>query len=233
MRRYPVRSADWPAATTVDALLAGALALAAGCSTARPLKPLAAGAFALESSIPAVWIGTAVSPIQIGSVVLGARYGVTDTAEARFRLHPVPLFVGIVAIEGGGVWHVQPADGLMPGLHLTADVSLLTAPELWGDGAAASLRGAGDLAVIAHWQPHRSLWPYIVADTAVIFEDGSVVTSFMTGLQIFGGRMFELSLEVGLVGYSSRGEDLTQPFLGAAGRGAFWGGIGLAYRSDG
>lgn len=202
------------------------------CSTARPLKPLPPGEWAVEASQPAIFVENNGVEFPIASLVFGARVGVTEEVEARFRIHPVPLALGIVSVEGGAVWHVQPAAGWMPGFHLTTDLSITTAPGEWGEGAADSLRAAGDVAVIAHWEPHPMVWPYVVADNAVIFVDGTVVTSAMAGVQFFPGHSVELSVEFGYAGFQQPTRDFTQPFVGIDGRGALYMAFGLAYRTD-
>ena len=210
-------------------LLLALASLLTACATARPLVPLGAGGAAVEASVPGVLVegDTYVAPV--GVLLLGGRYGLSDALEVRARIHAFTLAKGIVGLEGGAVYHVRPARGLAPGLHLTGDVSVLTSPAHWGSDLPEGARGATSLGVLADVEPLGWLRPYVVVDQTVVWYDGAYVLSAMAGAQVALGR-FELSLEVGLVGLNHDTRAFTEPYVGLGGHGAVWLSWGLAYR---
>ena len=179
--------------------------------------------------MPALWTAGASFAVPVGTVVVGGRYGLNEDVELRARLHAAGLLKGIAAVEGGGVWHALPAQGWRPGLTVTGDLSVLTSPRFFGDGFSRSVRGALDVAGIAHLEPLAWLWPYVVVDNGLILADGSYVLSLFLGAQAHVGR-FELSLEAGLAGINDDTRRRTQPYVGLAGHGALWLAWAVAYR---
>ncbi len=210
--------------------LYAALLLCTSCSTTRPLAPLQAGTFAAELSAPAVLTAGDSFATPVGTLLLGGRYGISDKAEVRLRLHLLPLAVGVVGIEGGGVMHVLPAAGWRPGLHFTGDLSLFVNPGRLGVHPARWARGAVAGAAIAHWELLRWLWPYIVFDNALMLYDATYVGSFFTGVQLRFARHWELSLETGIAGFNDDSAARPEPYVGFGGYGALWLSWGLAYR---
>ena len=186
---------------------------------------------AAEISVPGVILHGDTYTAPVGSVLVGARYGLRDDVELRLRLNTFPLVKGIVGVEGGGVYHVRPASGLDPGLHVTSDLSLLTNPRFYGRGLGASTRGALDVAGLADIAPTPWVRPYVVVDQAVILANGQYVLSLFVGAQFVLGR-FELSIETGVADVNERTRSHTQPYVGLAGQGALAISWGLAYRFD-
>ena len=196
------------------------------CSTARPLRPLAPGAFSLDLSLPGTWTASDSLAFPVADLLIGGRYGVIKDLEVRANLHALPLVHGIVAVEGGCIWHARAADHWIPALHLSSDLLLMTSPRGWGGTLSKGVRGALSLTGTAHWEPRQWLWPYLVLDNALVLLDGHYVASVFVGIQSWVSPRWAVSLETGLAGLTERTLDLTQPFYGVAGRGALW--LGLA-----
>jgi len=200
-------------------LAALAAATFLGCAASRPLAPLAADQWAAEISVPGMWTKSEFA-MPVGSVVPGVRYGVTADQELALRFHPLFLVKGIIGIELGGTWHMTPAWGWVPALHLSATLSSLTAPAHLDDGLSHGLRGAVAVDTIAHWEPWPWLWPYVVLQNALVLSNGRYVGSFLFGAQAQVGRSWAVSLETGLAGFNARDRDYSQPYLGLGGYGA-------------
>jgi hypothetical protein len=197
----------------------GVLSVAAlGCAASRPLRPLPAGTVAAEVSLPAVWEQNGGNTYPVGAPVVGVRYGVTDRTEAALRWNPGLLILGIVGIEGAGVWHVRAANGWIPAVHLCGTLSLMVAPAQLHDG----VRGALAADVTAHWEPLPWLWPYLVEQDAVILASGQHVASAFLGAQLPLSPRWDLSLETGLAGWNLDARRYSQPYLNVLGRGALW-----------
>lgn len=215
----------------LPAALALVLAVA-GCSAARPLRPLPPATYAAEVSVPGVWLrGEQTFPV--GAPALGLRRGFAHDLEVAVRWYPVLLPARIVGLEGGVAWHARPADGWIPALHLGTELSTLAAPAHLGDGLGHALRGAWTAEVTVHWEPLPWLWPYAVQQEAVILADGQVLASAFGGVQLRLSERWDLSLESGVAGLNVHGRDYTQPYLGVAGRGALWMSWCVAYRFGG
>ena len=217
-----------PVVRLLTLLLGGVL----GCSTTRPLAPLVVGEWAVEASHPGAWIETDGATFPVGSLVVGARYGVEENLEGRLALHIPPLALGVVGIDGGGTWHATTARALMPALHLNAELNLFSELSNWGEGISEALRGAGRLSGMAHWEPLGWLWPYVVWDHALVFADGQYVGSALAGFQFRPHARLEISLETGWAAYNIETAQMTQPYVGIASRGALWLGFGVAWRLD-
>lgn len=205
---------------------------ALGCATARPLRPLEPGTAAAEVAVPGVLVRTDTHRIPVGALLLGGRYGLTDDVELRARLHAMTLVKGIVGLEGGAVYHALTPRGLVPGLHVTADLIALTSPSHWGGSTPGSVRGAASAGLLADVAPLSWLRPYVGLEQTVVFYDGAYVASALVGVQVDLGR-FELSLETGLAGLNHDSRDYTAPYVGLGGHGAVWLSWGLAYRFGG
>jgi hypothetical protein len=204
------------------ALAAAALCLAsAGCSAARPLRPLAPGAYAAEVSVPGVWLSDRRS-FPVGAPALGLRRGLPRDLEVAVRWYPALLPARIVGLESGVVWHARRARGWVPALHLGGVLSVLAAPAQLGDGASHALRGAGTAEATAHWEPLPWLWPYVVAQGAVILEDGQPLASAFAGARLRVSERWALSVETGVAGLNVESRDYTLPYRGVGGRGAIW-----------
>lgn len=201
------------------------------CATARPLVPLKEGEVAIDLAFPSALFASD-PPLVVPSPTIGARYGVTNSAEARLTLHPVHLFLEhrpILGIGGGGIFHVSAADGFVPALHFTADLTLF-APLEGGGGPGAIV--AGDAAVLAHWEPVAWLHPYLIFDAAAASHQDGPITSLYAGVQLRPRPWVELSLELGWFAFSVDAREITVPLIGPA-RGVLYLGGALAFRIGG
>lgn len=205
-----------------SALAALALCLAgAGCSAARPLRPLPAGAYAGELSVPGVWLSDRRT-FPVGAPALGLRRGLPADLEVAVRWYPALLPARIVGLESGVTWHARPAHGWVPALHLGGALSAMVAPAHLDGGPSRALRGACTADATAHWEPLPWLWPYVVAQGAVILEDGQPLASAFAGARLRLSRRWAASLETGIAGMNVRSRDYTLPYQGIDGRGAIW-----------
>lgn len=189
---------------------------------------------ALEAALPSV-VAEIDVPIQVPSPTIGARYGVATDVEARLTLHPLHLFLEhrkILGLGAGGIWHVSPAKGWVPGLHFTADLTVF-AP-ITGDGAPDDppLLLVADSAVIAHWEPLDWLYPYVLFSAAAKSTNDGPLTSLYAGFQLWPRGLLEISLEVGWFAFSVDADELTVPVL-SPGRGVLYLGGAAAFRFGG
>jgi hypothetical protein len=202
----------------------------AGCSTARGLRPLATGEFAVDLSAPGVWTSNADAAFPIGTLVTGARWGLGGGREIRATLHPTELVVGVLSVEIGGVpWRTTP-DGLVPGLILSSDLSTMWKPAFLGNGLDDSLRGALDVSATVYWEPLTWLWPYVVHENGLVLYDGQYLSSLYVGSQFWITERFGVSLETGWAAFNTRTRRYTQPYLGIAERGALWTAWSITYQ---
>jgi hypothetical protein len=200
----------------------------AGCATARPLAPLREGQLAIDGALPSVWFDSD-PPLRIPSPTIGVRYGVTDSTELRFTLHPLHLFLEhrkILGAGGGGIFHLSPASGWIPALHFTADLTLFVPLEGGGGPGAIAI---GDAAVLVHWEPVSWLFPYLVFDAAAATHQNTPITSLYAGLQIWPHGIAEFSLELGWFAFSVDRDRITSSLVGS-GRGLLYAGGAVAIR---
>jgi hypothetical protein len=204
------------------------LLLLASCSTARPLAPLRQGQVALEGSLPSVWFESD-PPLRIPSPTIGARVGVSEKVEVRATFHPVHLFLEhrkILGLGGGGIFHVSPADGFIPALHFTSDLTLFVPLEGGGGPKAIAV---GNLAVLAHWEPVSWLFPYLVFDAGAASNQNTAITSILAGLQVWPHGFMEVSFELGWFAFSVDRDAITSSLIGS-GHGLFYVGTAIAFR---
>jgi hypothetical protein len=126
----------------------------------------------------------------------------------------------------GAIFHLSQADGWIPALHFTADLTLF-APLEGGEGPAAIV--AGDAAVIAHWEPLPWLFPYVLLDAAAASHQDLPITSIYAGVQLWPRCLVEVSGEVGWFAFSVEGDEITVPLIGP-GRGLLYVGLALSVR---
>lgn len=214
--------------------LAALLATAGvACNTARPLRPLAQGAFGLDLSLPATFLRTSAATFPVGNLVLGGRYGVRDDIEVSLHLHPATLVTGTLTFEIGATWHIWPTNSGLPALHLGSHVLVATNFPSWGQGAEDAVRGVFELEVVAHWEPLQWFWPYIVLEDAIVLADGTVVASAIVGLQSWITQVVAISVEAGIAGFGLRSSDITATYVGIGGHGGLWIGLALSCRFEG
>ncbi len=210
------------------ALVLPAVVASAACATARPLVPLGEGQVAIDGAAPSVVFASS-PPIRVPSPTIGVRYGVTDTSEVRLTFHPLHLFLEhrpILGLGGGGIFHLSPADGWVPALHFTADLTLFV--PLKGGGGPAAI-AIGDAAVLVHWEPWRWLFPYLAFDAAAASHQREPITSLYAGLQLWPRGILEFSLELGWFAFSIPRDELTLPLVGPA-RGVWYVGSAISLR---
>lgn len=214
--------------------IAGCVLLLTSCATSRPLVPLDQGEVALEASAPSV-LAELDFPIQVPSPTIGARYGVGRGIEARVTLHPLHLFLEhrrILGVGAGGIWHVSGADGLVPALHFTTDLTLFAPLTGEGDPDDPPLILFGDTAVIAHWEPLDWLYPYVLFGAAARSTNDGPITSLYAGVQLWPRRTVEVSLEIGWFAFSVDRDEITAPLI-SPGRGVLYVGGAVAFRIGG
>jgi hypothetical protein len=198
-----------------------------GCATARPLVPLDEGQFRIDLAFPSAINATPFFPVS--SPTIGVRAGVSKGAELRATLHPIHLFLEhrpILGIGTGAIFHLTPADGWIPALHFTGDLTMF-APLASGEGPDVSI--AGDAAVIAHWEPLSWLYPYLLLGTAVASHQSEPITSIYAGAQLWPRGAVEVSLEAGWFAFSVDADEITQPLVGPS-RGVLYLGGALSVR---
>ncbi len=212
------------------ALYFGLVLAAVGCSTARGLRPLERGEWAVDLSAPGAWTQSGQVAFPVGTVVTGGRYGLGEGREVRLSWHPTEIVVGVASLEIGGVAWRRAAQGWVPGLALSSDLSLMMKPSLFSEGLSRSVRGALDVSVAAHWEPWGWLWPYVVHENVLILADGQYLSSIYGGGQIWFTKRVGLSIETGWAAHNTRTRRYTQPYMGIAGQGVLWLGWSVTYQ---
>lgn len=159
----------------------------------------------------------------VAQPVPGIRYGLVRDLELRGHVMPAFLLSSILAFDAGVVWHGPRVERVQ--FHGSADVLVLTDPF----NAPRSLRGAANARALVHWEATEALWPFASIDAAIAFDDGDFIPAAGLGAQ-FQLDPWELSVEARLGAWDERTLDFSQPYLGVAGRGILYGGIGVGYR---
>ena len=188
----------------------------------QPLRPLAPGDWVIESSLAGVFLHEdfvygAAQPVP------GVRYGLVPNLELRGHVMPALLLSAIAGFDAGLVWHGPRVDQVQ--FHGSADVLVLVDPF----NRPAALRGAFNARATAHWEATATVWPFASIDGAVAFDDGDFIPAAGIGTQ-FQLDPWELSIEARLGAWDERTLDFSQPYLGVAGRGVLYGGLGIGYR---
>lgn len=188
----------------------------------KPLQPLEPGAFALETSLVGVFLHEDI--VYAGAQpVIGARYGLNEELEVRGHLHPVGLFASVISGDLGLVWHGPRVGDFR--LHGALDAWWLSDPR----AETPALRGLINARSLVHWELSEVVWPFASLDAGLAFNDGDFVPGAGLGAQFPVGS-WEISVEVRASAFDERTDDFSQPYVGIAGRGILYGGIGVGYR---
>jgi len=221
-------SVGWHVRLCARALPALACACIAACATARSLLSLGGGEASVDLSFPAVIVKSTGPAFPIGTVVIGGRVGLTRGLELSLSLQPANLIAaGLLTLETGLTWHLRPAAGWMPGVHLANRWILMTSFAHWGQGVSEALRVAATLEGTLHWEPASWLWPYLSFQGALVLANVRPLSSVFIGAQLWASSSSAIGVELGWAAFSVETRSMTQPYVGVGGRGAIC--LGLSY----
>ncbi|GEM_PF-3021149 len=226
------RASSRPQIALIGASFIAMAGFASGCATARPLVPLDKGEVAWELSTPGTWLGSGNVRFPATDIVVGARYGTSETTEAALRLHGAPLPFGVIGLEAAGIYHGHAASGWRPGWHVQANGGLLVKASRLLERPANAVRGGVGATVLIHSEPVRWLRPYLVIENNVVIVDMSWVPSAMIGVQVDAGPRVQLSFEIGAAALNKSFLHWTQPYEQSWPGGVLWTGFGITMRGE-
>lgn len=211
----------------------------AACSTTRFVKPLEKDQFSVGFDFGGPMINFAGAKIPLPRTSLTVGYGATDRCTAWGSLHTTDAAFGTIHLEGGAMYDIIPAKGLVPGLSASGSAHFMV------DVHKGKFRAFPQIDINGYWNYYRNdnkkldFTLYLSANNWFDFwtkrahnekSAASLYTPAFCLGNSFGFKRTVISLEAKYIAPFTPNRDMVVTYNGSGGRGSWGIFLGVNYR---